>query len=242
MTDLSFDAVLFDCDGVLVDSEPITNGVLRDMLEEAGWTLSPDECMRLFIGKAVKDEVALIQAKTGKTIDEAWMTEFRQRRDEGLRARLLVIDGALQAVAKIHETYQGRIACASGADRAKVELQLNMCGLMPYFEGRIFSGYEQPRSKPFPDVYLAATAALGVDAKRCAVVEDSVTGVTAGVAAGCTVFGYSPREAGHSSPAALLTVGAVRVFTNMAELPDLLRRATSSASQHHPCTAPPAQV
>ena len=234
MNNLSFDAVLFDCDGVLVDSEPITNGVLRDMLEEAGWKLSPDECMRLFIGKAVKDEAALIHAKTGKIIDEPWMIEFRQRRDAGLRAKLLVIDGALQAVAKIHETYQGRIACASGADRAKVELQLTMCGLMPYFDGRIFSGYEQPRSKPFPDVYLAAAAALGVDARCCAVVEDSVTGVTAGVAAGCTVFGYSPQAAGHSAPDELLAAGAVHVFTDMGELPGFLGCVTSPASPHHP--------
>ena len=234
MTTLYFDAVLFDCDGVLADSEPITNGVLRDMLEEAGWALTPDECMRLFIGKAVKDEATLIHAKTGKTIDEPWMIEFRKRRDVGLRARLLAIDGALPAVAKIHQTFQGRIACASGADRAKVELQLNMCGLMPYFDGRVFSGYEQPRSKPFPDVYLAAAAALDVDARRCAVVEDSVTGVTAGVAAGCTVFGYSPNKAGHSSPAALLAAGAVRVFIDMADLPDLLTNFTSPASPHRP--------
>ena len=229
MKNSTFDAVLFDCDGVLVDSEPITNGVLRDMLEEAGWTLSADECMRIFVGKAVKDEVALIEAKTGKVIDEAWMTQFRKRRDAGLRARLQPISGALAAVAKIYAQYAGRIACASGADRAKVELQLQMCALMPYFEGRIFSGYEVPRSKPFPDVYLAAAAALGVDAKRCAVVEDSVTGAIAGVAAGCTVFGYSPPEAGHSAPNALLGAGAVRVFTDMAELPDLLASFTSPA-------------
>ena len=233
MTILNFEAVLFDCDGVLVDSEPITNGVLRDMLDEAGWALTPDKCMRLFVGKAVRDEAALIQAKTGQLIDESWMTEFRKRRDAGLRARLSPIDGALHAVAKIHATWQGRIACASGADRAKVELQLTMCALMPYFDARIFSGHELPRSKPFPDVYLAAAASLGVDAKRCAVVEDSVTGAMAGIAAGCTVFGYSPLGAGHSSPAALLTAGAVHVFTNMADLPELLSSFTSPASPHH---------
>ena len=229
MKNPTFDAVLFDCDGVLVDSEPITNGVLRDMLAEAGWNLSAGECMRIFVGKAVKDEVALIHAKTGKRIDEAWMIEFRKRRDAGLRARLVPIDGATQAVVKIHAHYAGRIACASGADRAKVELQLNMCALMPYFEGHIFSGYEMARSKPFPDVYLAAAAALGVDPKRCAVVEDSVTGVLAGVASGATVFGYSRNEAGHSAPAALLAAGVVEVFTDMADLPRLLSRFTSPA-------------
>ncbi len=219
---LKFEAVLFDCDGVLVDSEPITNGVLRDMLEEAGWTLSAAECMRLFLGKAVKDEIAVIEANTGQPLTEAWLHEFRGRRNEALVEGLLPIRGAVEAVAQIHTLYEGRIACASGADRFKVELQLEKCGLMPSFHGRIFSGHEMPRSKPAPDVYLAAAAALGVDPKRCAVVEDTVTGVMAGVAAGATVFGYSPPEAGHDAPAALRRTGAVQVFAGMSELLEML--------------------
>ncbi len=222
----TFDAVLFDCDGVLVDSEPITNGVLRDMLQELGWTLSPAECMRLFVGKAVKDEAALIEANTGQAISDAWMQQFRARRNQGLLRDLKPIAGAVQAVAAVHAQFQGRIACASGADRFKVELQLDKCGLMPYFKGRIFSGHELPRSKPAPDVYLAAAAALGVEARRCAVVEDTVTGVTAGVAAGAMVFGYSPAEAGHDAPAALRQAGAVHVFTDMAQLHGLLRTSS----------------
>ena len=219
---LKFEAVLFDCDGVLVDSEPITNGVLRDMLEEAGWKLSSAECMRLFIGKAVKDEAALIEEKTGRPLTDEWLHEFRGRRNEGLAEGLLPVRGALEAVANIHTLYQGRIACASGADRFKVELQLEKCGLMPYFKDRIFSGHELPRSKPAPDVYLAAAAALGVDAKRCAVVEDTVTGVMSGVAAGATVFGYSPPEAGHDAPEALRAAGASLIFVDMANLRDML--------------------
>jgi HAD superfamily hydrolase (TIGR01509 family) len=217
-----FEAVLFDCDGVLVDSEPLTNGVLRDMLEELGWTLTREECMRLFVGKAVKDERAIIEARTGRPLTDAWLAQFRERRNQRLEAELTPIAGAPEAVAQVHAAVQGRIACASGADRYKVELQLAKCGLMRYFEGRIFSGHETPRSKPAPDVYLAAAAALGVDPRRCLVVEDTVTGVTAGVAAGATVFGYSPPEAGHDAPAPLRAAGAVTVFTAMRELPGLL--------------------
>ena len=217
-----FDAVLFDCDGVLVDSEPITNGVLRDMLAESGWVLTSAECMRLFIGKAVKDERAMIEANTGQPLTGDWLNRFRERRNLGLLAGLQAIDGAVQAVASIHARYAGRIACASGADRFKVELQLDKCGLMRYFKGYIFSGHELPRSKPFPDVYLAAAAALGVSAKRCAVIEDSVTGVVSGVAAGATVFGYAPQEFGHSSAAALRAAGAMAVFADMAALPALV--------------------
>ena len=222
MTHLKFDAVLFDCDGVLVDSEPITNGVLRDMLAESGWVLTSAECMRLFIGKAVKDERAMIEVNTNQPLTDDWLNRFRERRNLGLLASLQAIDGAVQAVASIHARYAGRIACASGADRFKVELQLDKCGLMRYFKGYIFSGHELPRSKPFPDVYLAAAAALGVSAKRCAVIEDSVTGVVSGVAAGATVFGYAPQEFGHSSAAALRAAGAVAVFADMAALPALV--------------------
>lgn len=217
-----FDAVLFDCDGVLVDSEPITNGVLRDMLEEIGWKLTPSQCMRMFVGKAVKDERAIIEANTGRPLTHEWLAEFRERRNQGLLRELKPVRGAVQAVASIHQRFQGRIACASGADLFKVQLQLDKCGLMRYFEGRIFSGHDLPRSKPFPDVYLAAATALGVDPGRCAVVEDTVPGTTAGVAAGATVFGYSPPEAGHDGAAELRRVGAADIFTDMAVLADLL--------------------
>jgi beta-phosphoglucomutase-like phosphatase (HAD superfamily) len=217
-----FDAVLFDCDGVLVDSEGITNGVLREMLDELGWKLSREECMRIFLGKAVKDEQALIEARTGKPLTEQWFVRFRERRNEGLLACVAAIPNAVQAVAAISDRLQGRVACCSGADRWKVEMQLAKCGLLPFFEGRIYSGHEMPRSKPAPDVYLAAMAPLGVSAERCAVVEDTVTGVTAGIAAGATVFGYSPPEAGHDTPALLRAAGASVIFADMAELPDLL--------------------
>jgi HAD superfamily hydrolase (TIGR01509 family) len=224
-----FDAVLFDCDGVLVDSEGITNGVLREMLEELGWKLSPQECMRIFLGKAVKDESALIEAAIGRPLTEEWFVRFREQRNERLVAGVQAIPGAVDAVARISDRVQGRIACCSGADRWKVEMQLAKCGLLPYFEGRIYSGHEMPRSKPAPDVYLAAMDPLGVRAQRCAVIEDTVTGVTAGVASGATVFGYSPPEAGHDAPAMLRAAGASAIFTDMAELPAVLFQVASAS-------------
>ncbi|AMO25407.1 HAD family hydrolase [Ramlibacter tataouinensis] len=219
---MKFDAILFDCDGVLVDSEPITNGVLRDMLEELGWTLSLEECMRIFVGKAIKDEAALIEAHTGQPLTEDWIGRFRARRNARLDLEVQAVRGAVDAVAALHRRLAGRIACASGADRPKVELQLRRCSLMPYFDGRVFSGHDLPRSKPAPDVYLAAADAVAVPPQRCLVVEDTVTGVTAGVAAGATVWGYSPPEAGHDAPAALRRAGAAAIFTRMEDLPALV--------------------
>lgn len=222
MNPFPFDAVLFDCDGVLVDSELITCRVLAEMLGELGWQLTPDQALTIFVGKAVKDEAALIEARTGFALTPDWLAGFWLRRNAALERDLVEIPGAPAAVRALLATLDGRIACASGADRRKVELQLRKIGLLDAFDGRIFSGHETPRSKPFPDVYLAAAKALGVDPTRCAVVEDTVTGAQAGVAAGATVFGYSPGGLGHSGADALRAAGVAQVFTDMAQLPDVL--------------------
>lgn len=219
---MKFDAVLFDCDGVLVDSEPLTIGVLRDMLAERGWAMSQAECMRLFVGKAVMDEAATIEARTGQPLTEAWMLDFRARRNHALQTQLQPIPHIHAALHAVHTAYAGRIACASGADRIKVELQLEKVGLANYFTGMVFSGHEMPRTKPWPDVYLAAAAALHVDPARCAVVEDTTTGVRAGVAAGATVFGYAPATSQHVDAQALRNAGAVHTFTSMDQLAGLL--------------------
>ena len=118
---MTFDAVLFDCDGVLVDSEPITNGVLRDMLEERGWKLSTDECMRILVGKAVKDETALIEARTGQPVTEDWMVRFRERRNIGLMRDVKPIRGAVAATATIYELFKG----SSPAPRAPTDSRSN---------------------------------------------------------------------------------------------------------------------
>lgn len=215
---MRFEAILFDCDGVLVDSEPIVNRVLRDMLAERGWTLTAEECWSIFVGKAVKDERVRIEQHTGQPLTEDWLAGFRARRNAALASELTVIANAQAAVHEVHARHDARIACASGADRHKVELQLRKVGLLDYFAGRIFSGHEMPRSKPHPDVYLAAAAALAASPQRCAVVEDTLTGVAAGVAAGATVFAYVPQGDGEI----FLQAGAAEVFGNMADLPSVL--------------------
>ena len=210
-----FDAVLFDCDGVLVDSEPITNGVLRDLLEERGWALSQDECARIFIGHTVREMRGLIETHTGKPFSEAWLQDFYARRNAALEERLVIMQGAPQAVMAARAHTGDCIACASGADRFKVEMQLRKVGLYDYFDGRIFSGHEMPRSKPHPDVYLAAALHLQVAPSRCLVVEDTTVGITAGVAAGATVWAYCPDPA---QSGRLQQAGASKVLAHMREL------------------------
>jgi len=215
---VNFDAVLFDCDGVLVDSEPLTNQVLRDMLEERGWSMDLQQCMDIFVGNTVADFRERIELETGLPLTPEWMAQFRQRRNQRLQDDIQAIANIHGALATLQQRTAGRMACASGADRPKVELMLRKVGLLPFFEGRIFSGQDLARSKPHPDVYLAAAAHVGVDPRRCAVVEDTLTGLAAGVAAGATVFAYAPQGGG----AHLLQAGAAQVFSDMAQLPGLL--------------------
>ena len=219
---MQFEAILFDCDGVLVDSETITNRVLHVLLNEAGWAISEDDCMRIFVGHTVRSKTALIEAETRQPLTDAWMAEFYDRRNQRLRAELLSIDGAVPAVAALHGRYAGKMAVASGADKPKVLMQLDKVGLSSFFGDFVFSGHDLPRTKPWPDVYLAAAAAVQADPTRCLVIEDSVPGLTAGVRAGATVWGFCPKVGAHSTPQQLLEAGAAQVFDDMADLPRLL--------------------
>ena len=212
---MDFEAVLFDCDGVLVDSEAITCGVLRDMFEEQGWRMTLAECMQRFVGHTVKSQREVIEANTGVPLTDAWLQQFFVRRNERLERQITAIDGIHEAVAHLHDHCEGRIAVASGADRFKVEMMLGKVGLSRFFEGRVFSGHEMPRSKPHPDVYLAAAAHLAVPPARCLVVEDTTVGITAGVAAGATVWAYAPPGV-DAQP--LRQAGASHVFASMAQL------------------------
>lgn len=212
---MTFEAILFDCDGVLVDSESITCGVLRDMFEEQGWCMTLAECMQRFVGHTVKSHRVTIESMTGRPLTEEWLQAFFERRNVRLQKSITAIEGVHEAVAHLHDQCQGRIAVASGADRFKVEMMLKQVGLHHFFEGRVFSGHEMPRSKPYPDVYLAAAAHLQVDPARCLVIEDTTVGITAGVAAGATVWAYAAPPAAQEP---LLQAGAARVFTGMHAL------------------------
>ena len=209
-------AVLFDCDGVLVDSEAITNRVLHRYLNDEGWALNEADCMRIFIGKMVRSETALIEANIGRRIDDDWMAVFYQRRNQALREELVAIPDSALAVNAAHKAFQGNIACASGADLEKVLMQLQKVALKDCFK-HILSGHDCKRNKPFPDVYLKAASALNTDISRCIVIEDSITGVTSGAIAGAEVWAYCPENA-HFSEEQLQLAGAKICFSSMKDL------------------------
>jgi len=238
---VNIDAVLFDCDGVLVDSEPITNGVLTEMLVELGLKFTLEQTMRTFMGKSLRDELTIIETLAGRRLPPDWYGGFAARRDAALASRVLAVAGIAEALDAL-EQRGVPYAVASGADRAKMRLTLGTTGLLHRFEtpaariiaaapagtlahgvapvpgSRLFGADMVERAKPAPDVYLLAARALGIDPSRCVVVEDTPTGTTAGVAAGSRVLGFCA----HTDPRALLAAGAVAVFDDMQHLPALL--------------------
>lgn len=221
---MPFDAILFDCDGVLVDSEPISLGILRKMLADLGWHLTYSQCKQLFLGKSMAEELAIIQEHLHHPLDNEWLTAFTLRRNQALKQHVVATPGIYECLKQTLKKWPKKIACVSAAERAKINLQLEKVGLIDFFQGAIFSGTETTHNKPHPDVYIKAAHALQAAPNRCAIIEDSYTGVTAGVAAGATVFGYCPSDA---DPQALLDAGAHHIFNQMQHLPTLLSGHTS---------------
>lgn len=210
-------AVLFDCDGVLVDSEPITNAVLRDMLNEQGLDYTLERTMQAFVGRSVKEEIPRIEGWIGRSLPSDWHPQFVRRRDEALLREVQAVDG-IHAVVEQLAALGLPFAVASGADRPKMRLTLGKCGLLPHFEQRMFGSDMVARTKPAPDVYLLAMKTLDLDPARVIVIEDTPTGTRAGVAAGATVFGLASLMPADR----LIEAGATRVFRHMRELPAML--------------------
>jgi HAD superfamily hydrolase (TIGR01509 family) len=210
-----FDLIIFDCDGVLVDSEVSTNTVLRDMLNERGGKLTVEETMALFMGHSIADSLAQIEKVIGRTPEATFYDEFLVRRDDALRNSVEPIPFIKETLSKLPLPF----AVASGAETAKMHLTLGRTGMLKQFEDRMFGKDMVAKSKPAPDVYLLAAKTLGVAPARCVVVEDTPSGTTAGVAAGMTVFGYCAQNA----PEKLFAAGASAVFNDMRQLPMLLR-------------------
>ncbi len=217
----SFDAVIFDCDGVLADSEGISTRVLAEMVQLLGCPLSVQEVRRRFTGVPMAEVVKTLQAKLGHDLPTIWHSQFNARRAEAFRRELRAIPG-VQALLQALAAAGVPVAVASGAERDKVLTNLKIIGLDRHFGPQVFTGSDVAHSKPAPDVVLLAAKSLGVDPARCAVVEDSTTGVRAGVAAGMTVFGYAADVTVVGAADKLREFGAVAVAGSMREVGELL--------------------
>lgn len=211
--------VLFDCDGVLVDSEPISGPILRDHFEAHGLTLSMDEVDTRYKGRTMPDIRADIHAQHGVVLDEAWQKAYRAATDAAFKEKLEPIPHIHMAVSAILGA-KVPVCVASSGPIEKMTVTLGITGLMPFFEGLLFSGWDVPRGKPHPDIFLHAAKGMGVEPEGCVVIEDSAHGIAAAQAAGMGTLAYvSGADAGGLSDSD--GSGAHR-FHDMRALPGLL--------------------
>ena len=209
-----FEFVIFDCDGVLIDSETVALPVLGTMLAELGASLDVDEVHRRFGGLSLAQVMAEVASTIGSPPPPAFEADFARRSEDALRTALVPIPG----VTGVLEGLKLPFCTASNAESAEIRFNLDVAGLRHHFGDRIFTATDVEHPKPAPDLYLLAAETHGVDPAACAVVEDTPTGVAAGTAAGMHVFGYSVRH----SEDALRAAGARDTFRHMDELLPLL--------------------
>ncbi|MEU0159794.1 HAD family hydrolase [Streptomyces sp. NPDC006261] len=212
--------VIFDCDGVLVDSETLSSQVMREMAGLEGLSFSPEQALAFIRGRKVAEWVGQLEAQLGRALPAGFVPRFRTRSAELFATELRAVPHVRHVVDGLRLPF----CTASSAPREKILNTLGLTGLLPSFQDRIYSAYEVGSWKPDPGLFLHAAADLGVPADRCAVVEDSLVGVRAGRAAGMAVFGYAPPESGTAGE---LRAEGATVFGSMTELPGLLDRWTA---------------
>jgi HAD superfamily hydrolase (TIGR01509 family) len=212
MTDL----VIFDCDGVLVDSEPIAVRVDVAMLAELGITMSEAEVIERFVGRSPEVIQADAEARLGRPVPDGWWEHGEARIREAYATELGPVPGIVEALAAIEDP----VCVASSSGHENLRFKLELTGLYERFAGHIFSASEVANGKPAPDLFLYAASRMGADPSGCVVIEDSRYGVQAARAAGMDVLGY----AGGVTPAAALEGPRTVVFDDMRVLPELLAR------------------
>lgn len=211
-------AIIFDCDGVLADSEPQANRVLSEVLAEFDIRMTPDECREAFVGLNPAGVASKVLATRGVDLRQSLTAIVVPRfmallRAEGLRP----VPGADAAVRSVL-SHGAVTAVASNSPRPELELKLDLIGLRGHFGPHVHSGDELGRSKPDPAVYLHASAQLAVPPARCIVVEDTPTGIRAGVAAGMRVLGFTGAHGGPAHATALMAAGASATFDALADI------------------------
>ena len=206
--------VIFDCDGVLVDSESLGCATFLDLAAELGVEMDLAEGMHLFRGRKMSVCVEEIERRLGGPVPADFVSNVRSRMAARFRSELQVIEGVHDAL----DCIEFPTCVASSGPREKINLSLELTGLFPRFAGRIFSAYEVGSWKPDPGLFLHAAQAMGVNPESCVVIEDSLPGVQAGIAAGMRVYAYTPD----GDPQFLEREGAI-TFDSMHSLPGYLR-------------------
>ena len=213
--------VIFDCDGVLIDSEPLCDRVVAAELTELGWPMSPDECHHRFIGSSFYDMQPMIELVLGRGLGAAWVDDLVTRLTAVLAAEVEAVPGALEALTGMSELgLPWRIA--SNSSHTEMAAKFGRTGLSALVAGRLHSVEDViaagGRGKPAPDLFLATAAAEGVEPACCIVIEDSIHGVRAAAAAGMACLGFAP-----AGPDPALQAAGAALFRSMFDVPHLVR-------------------
>ncbi len=209
--------IIFDSDGVLVDSEIISNRIMAQSIRSVGGLMTDEEVLSTYIGGTMVEVIRDVESRIGRSLPTDWLQTFEKQRADAFRLELKAIDGVKEVVQLLSRKHVP-FCVASQAKVEKTQLTLGLTGLLEFFNDHIFSSTMVPRPKPFPDLFLYAAQKFAVPSSECVVIEDSAKGVTAAVAAGMKVFGYAPKTGDASS----LSRAGAQVFDEMRNLPYLL--------------------
>ena len=224
------DLVIFDCDGVLADSEIIAARVEADLLKAAGVEITPEALAQTYSGLTFKDILLRIEQEAQMPLQASLIGEAERLVDARLAREVRATEGALQAVLSV----AGRRCVCSNSGTARLDAVLSRIGLKPLFQGAVFSAADIPsgRPKPAPDVFLHAAQTMGAQPGRTFVVEDSVHGIAGAAAAGMRVIGFTGASHSHPGHADLLTeAGAETVIRRWADFPAVVAALSEWSQQ-----------
>ncbi|WP_347052410.1 HAD family hydrolase [Flavobacterium olei] len=205
--------IIFDCDGVLVDTEKIGNGILLEMAQEYGFKMELEDAYRNFNGRNLKDCFKHIEESIEQKLPETFETEYREKSFEAFKTQVKPMEGVVAFINELKIPY----CVASSGPMDKIRLNLEVAGLLDKFEGRMFSSYQINSWKPEPGIFLHAAKEMGFEVKDCIVVEDSKAGVKAGISGGFKVYGFANGFNNED-----LKAEGAELFTSYEELRELL--------------------
>ncbi|MEP3430044.1 MAG: HAD family hydrolase [Roseibium sp.] len=210
--------VIFDCDGVLVDSERMTNGNLAKMVTELGHPMTGADCQRQFMGRTLENVQAMIEGLIGRKLPDDWTDQVRARDLETFKAGVPAVPGIFEVLDDLDQ--RGVPYCVGSSGKyAKMHVTLGSSGLLPRLEDKLFSAQDCENGKPAPDVFLLAAKTMGFAPNTCVVIEDSVPGVLAAKAAGMQAYAYVEDP---SCDRNAMTKAGAFLFEDMKQLPNLL--------------------
>jgi len=208
-----YKCIIFDCDGVLVDSEPIGNQVLVDMANSYGADIDLDYAFKHFKGGSIYTCRDKIQALINQPLSQDFIAEYRRRSYSAFKEQIQPVEGVKEVI----ESLSIPFCVASSGPTEKIRLNLELTGLLPYFEDNIFSCYTIEKWKPEPDVFIWAAKTMGFKPEDCVVIEDSLTGIQAAKAGGFDVFGFTAHDYNNE-----LEAEATTTFNSMEKLLELI--------------------